>query len=403
MPTIVALGEMLIDFAPVAADAAGYPTLKAQPGGAPCNFLAALQKYGCSTAMIGKVGDDRFGRLLIQTAADCGIETRGIIKDAAAFTTMAFVTLDAEGHREFSFARKPGADTCLTEHEVDYSLIDDCRVFHFGTLSLTDEPARTATQRAVAYAKAQGKLISFDPNLRKLLWPDGAAAATQMEWGLHQADIVKISDEEVDFLWHTTPAAAAQKLLREYGGPEYDFRIRETQTYELIEDVALLRSEVGVLYLNKDNETVLRKVIREHDLQFTPLFTAKPHVFVSASSPLAAKPAVTLDDLAPYPRLSYEQGEHNAFYFSEEILSTRDSKKDILVSDRATLFNLLIGLNGYTICSGVISESLNGPNIVAVPLLVDDAMQIGYLTHKQVQPGLFGKRYIEILQKHTAQ
>ena len=130
---------------------------------------------------------------------------------------MAFVTLDAEGNREFSFARKPGADTCLTEHEVDYSLIDDCRVFHFGTLSLTDEPARTATQRAVAYAKAQGKLISFDPNLRKPLWPDDAAAATQMEWGLHQADIVKISDEEVDFLWHTTPATAAQKLLREYG------------------------------------------------------------------------------------------------------------------------------------------------------------------------------------------
>ena len=196
MPTIVALGEMLIDFAPVAADAAGYPTLKAQPGGAPCNFLAALQKYGCSTAMIGKVGDDRFGRLLIQTAADCGIETRGIIKDAAAFTTMAFVTLDADGNREFSFARKPGADTCLTEHEVDYSLIDACRVFHFGTLSLTDEPARTATQKAVAYAKAQGKLISFDPNLRKPLWPDDAAAAAQMEWGLHQADIVKISDEK---------------------------------------------------------------------------------------------------------------------------------------------------------------------------------------------------------------
>ena len=217
MPTIVALGEMLIDFAPVAADAAGYPTLKAQPGGAPCNFLAALQKYGCSTAMIGKVGDDRFGRLLIQTAADCGIETRGIIKDAAAFTTMAFVTLDADGNREYSIARKPGADTCLTELEVDYSLIDACRVFHFGTLSLTDEPARTATQKAVAYAKAQGKLISFDPNLRKPLWPDESAAAAQMEWGLHQADIVKISDEEVDFLWHTTPATAAQKLLREYG------------------------------------------------------------------------------------------------------------------------------------------------------------------------------------------
>ena len=193
------------------------------------------------------------------------------------------------------------------------------------------------------------------------------------------------------------------ELLKTYGGKTYDFRLRETQTYEIIEDVAKLRSEVGVLYLNNDNETVLRKVIREHDLTFTPLFTAKPHVFVSASSPLAQKKALTLDDLKPYPRLSYEQGEHNAFYFSEEILSTLDSKKDILVRDRATLFNLLIGLDGYTICSGVISETLNGPNIRAVPLLVDDSMQIGYLTHKQVQPGRFGKQYIEILKKYTEQ
>ena len=167
--------------------------------------------------------------------------------------------------------------------------------------------------------------------------------------------------------------------------------------------MAKLRSEVGVLYLNHDNETVLRKVIREHDLLFTPLFTAKPHVFVSAASPLAQKKNLTLDDLKPYPRLSYEQGEHNAFYFSEEILSTLDSKKDILVRDRATLFNLLIGLDGYTICSGVISEALNGPNIRAVPLLVDDSMEIGYLTHKQVQPGRFGKLYIEILKKYTEQ
>lgn len=191
------------------------------------------------------------------------------------------------------------------------------------------------------------------------------------------------------------------ELLKEYGGDEYDFRIRETQTYEIIEDVANLRSEVGVLYLNHDNETVLRKVIRDHDLVFTPLFTAMPHVFVSTLSPLAQKNALTLQDLAPYPRLSYEQGEHNSFYFSEEILSTLDSKKDILVRDRATLFNLLIGLNGYTICSGVINEALNGPNIRAVPLLVDDCMQIGYLTHKQVQPGRFGKRYIEILKSFT--
>ena len=213
MPTIVALGEMLIDFAPVAADAAGYPTLKAQPGGAPCNFLAALQKYGCSTAMIGKVGDDRFGRLLVKTAADCGIATEGIVMDASVFTTMAFVTLDAEGNREFSFARKPGADTCLTEHEVDYSLIDACRVFHFGTLSLTDEPARTATQKAVAYAKTRGKLISFDPNLRFPLWPDRDMLRGTVLQFLLLSNILKISDEELEFLTGTADIESALPQL----------------------------------------------------------------------------------------------------------------------------------------------------------------------------------------------
>ena len=190
-------------------------------------------------------------------------------------------------------------------------------------------------------------------------------------------------------------------LLKQHGGDEYDFRIRETQTYELIEDVAKLRSEVGVLYLNGFNETVLRKTLRENSLKFHRLFIAKPHVFVSSFSPLAGKSVVTLEELAPYPRLSYEQGEHNSFYFSEEILSTLESKKDILVSDRATLFNLLIGLNGYTICSGVINEDLNGKNIVAVPLAVDDYMEIGYITHSKVGPGPFGTHYIEALKRYA--
>ena len=217
MKDVVALGELLIDFAPVSTDEAGYPTVTAQPGGAPGNFLAALQKYGCSTAMIGKVGQDAFGKLLIGTVAAKGIETRGIVSDPDVFTTLAFVTLDATGNREFSFARKPGADTCLTADEVDTALIDEAKVFHFGTLSLTGEPARTATRRAVAYAKEKGKWISFDPNLRKPLWPTEDAAKEQIEWGLHQADIVKISDEEIDFLWGISPEAGAQKLLTEYG------------------------------------------------------------------------------------------------------------------------------------------------------------------------------------------
>ena len=177
--------------------------------------------------------------------------------------------------------------------------------------------------------------------------------------------------------------------------------IRETQTYELIEDVAKLRSEVGVLYLNRFNETVIRKTLREHDLKFTRLFMAKPHVFIGAANPLASRSSITLSDLEPYPRLSYEQGEHNSFYFSEEILSTLDSRKDILVSDRATLFNLLIGLNGYTICSGVINEELNGPNIVAIPLDVDDYMEIGYITHNRVTPGRFAGLYIEALKRRV--
>ena len=190
-------------------------------------------------------------------------------------------------------------------------------------------------------------------------------------------------------------------LLRELGGDEYDFRIRETQTYEIIEDVARLRSEVGVLYLNPFNQTVLRKAIKDNDLTFSPLFVAQPHVFIGSSNPLARKETVTLEDLEPYPRLSYEQGERNAFYFSEEILSTLECRKNIQVRDRTTLFNLLIGLNGYTICSGILNTEFNGRQIAAVPLEVDDYMEIGYITHNKVVPSRFANHYIDALQRYT--
>ena len=214
---VIALGELLIDFAPLSVDAAGYPTLAANPGGAPGNFLAALNKYGCSVAMIGKVGEDMFGRLLIGTLKEAGIETKGIIVDPTQFTTLAFVSLDESGNRDFSFCRKPGADTCLTLAEVDPALLADTRVFHFGTLSLTNDPVRQATQQAVAMAREHGILISLDPNLRKPLWPNEEAAKAAIEWSLRQADIVKISDEEIEFMWGMTPEAGAKKLLNEYG------------------------------------------------------------------------------------------------------------------------------------------------------------------------------------------
>lgn len=217
MKDVVALGEVLIDFACCSADASGYPILAAQPGGAPANFLSALQCYGCSTGFIGKVGDDAFGHLLKITLDSQGIDTQGLVFDPSVFTTLAFVTLDATGNREFSFARKPGADTNLHSSEVAISLLEGARVFHFGSLSLSDEPSRSATQFALSQAKAHRCLISYDPNFRKPLWKNDQIARKQIEWGLHQADIVKISDEEIGFLWDISPEQGAKKFLNEFG------------------------------------------------------------------------------------------------------------------------------------------------------------------------------------------
>ena len=187
------------------------------------------------------------------------------------------------------------------------------------------------------------------------------------------------------------------ELIRRYDGSKYEFHMRETQTYDIIDDVAHRRSETGLLYLNTFNRSILLKTLKENNLAFTPLFTAKPHVFISKNSPLAHKEQLTLADLAPYPRLSYEQGSHNSFYFSEEILSTETVDKEIVVCDRATLFNMVIGLNGHTICSGVISEELNGSNIIARPLAVDDYMEIGYILPKSTRPSRLTQTYLTIL------
>jgi len=217
MIDVVALGELLIDFTMISADAEGYPTMAAHPGGAPANFLAALTKYGRKTALLGKVGTDKFGRILTHTLEEAGIDTRGLISADDVFTTLAFVTLDETGDREFSFSRKPGADTCIRFEELDLKLIDEAKVFHFGTLSLTDEPARSATRQAVAYAKERGKLITCDPNLRKPLWKNLSEAKKQMLWSLEQADVVKISDEEVEFLFGMSPVKGARHILETCG------------------------------------------------------------------------------------------------------------------------------------------------------------------------------------------
>ena len=217
MYDVVALGELLIDFTCLETDADGYPTMAAHPGGAPANFLAALTRFGAKTALLGKVGTDAFGRMLLRTLDGAGIDSRGVIAADDVFTTLAFVTLDDTGNREFSFSRKPGADTCLRFEELDLAMIDGTSVFHFGTLSLTDEPARSATQKAVAYARERGKLITCDPNLRKPLWRTEEEAREQLLWALGQADVVKISDDEIDFLFGLTPEEGAARIVEEFG------------------------------------------------------------------------------------------------------------------------------------------------------------------------------------------
>lgn len=189
-------------------------------------------------------------------------------------------------------------------------------------------------------------------------------------------------------------------VIHEFDANQYDFTLRETQTYEIIEDVSKLKSEIGILYVSSKNEEIIMKMLKQSELKFEELFMAKPHVFISSKHPLAEKECITLDELENYPYLSFEQGEYNSFYFSEEILSTLDRKKNIKVRDRATLFNLVIGLNGYTVSSGVISKELNGENIISRQLLVDEYMRIGTITQKNMPLSRYGVAYMQALQNH---
>lgn len=188
-------------------------------------------------------------------------------------------------------------------------------------------------------------------------------------------------------------------LLKEMDSDEYEFTLRETRTYEIIEDVKNFHSEVGILYLNEFNEKVLRKILEENRLVFHPLFRADPHIFISSAHPLANEKSVTIGQLDAYPFLAFEQGDYNSFYFSEEILSTVPRKKVIHVSDRATLFNLLMGLNGYTICTGVLNGDLNGGDIISVPIETQEDMTVGWIENPRMHLGRFARAYIEELKR----
>ena len=191
------------------------------------------------------------------------------------------------------------------------------------------------------------------------------------------------------------------ELLKGADIDQYDVSLRETQTYEIIDDVAHMKSEIGLLYYNDFNRPVLEKLIHTNELTFTELFTAHPHIFIGKNHPLANKDVVSMDELEEYPYISFEQGDHNSFYFSEEIFSTVVRPKHIRVRDRASLFSLLLGLDGYTVSSGVIDEEVNGENIISVPLAEEGLMHIGYITNNKMHRSRLGQEYIQALEQYV--
>ena len=212
---VVALGELLVDFTQNGVSAQGNLLFEANPGGAPANVLAMLRKLGKRCAFIGKVGKDSFGDMLAKTVEEAGIDIRGLRRDADIPTTLAVVHTFPGGDRDFSFYRKPGADIMLRADELDEALLKDCRIFHFGTLSLTDEPCKSATVKAYELAKEAGALISFDPNLRPPLWKSEDDAKAAIEWGLQRCDILKISDNEIEFMTGETDFDKGAANLKE--------------------------------------------------------------------------------------------------------------------------------------------------------------------------------------------
>ena len=238
---------------------------------------------------------------------------------------------------------------------------------------------------------------------------DGAEFLTYARQVLDQADLLegkyKGASEQVPHFsvscqHYSFAVNAFVDVIREFGAARYDFTLREEQTHEIIEDVAHMKSELGILYLSEHNREVIERMLAANELVFEGLFCATPHVFVCADHPLADRSSVTLEDLEDYPFLSYEQGSYSSFYYSEELTSTFERRKNIRVRDRATLFNLVMGLNGYTVCSGVISHELNGPGIISIPLDVDEYMEIGIITRKNTTLTRYGQAYIDAIRQH---
>ncbi|MBD5487019.1 MAG: carbohydrate kinase [Lachnospiraceae bacterium] len=251
---VVALGELLIDFTENGTSGQGNPIYEANPGGAPCNVLSMLTKLGHKTAFIGKVGQDIFGNRLKKTLDEVGIDTSNLVMDEEVRTTLAFVETFPDGDRDFSFYRNPGADMMLQEDEVQMELVKDTNIFHFGTLSMTHEEVRNATKKAIAAAKEAGAVISFDPNLREPLWKSLDDAKEQVAYGLSQCDVLKISDNEIQ--WFT-------------GEEDYDAGIAKLRQQYDIPLIMLSMGKDGSRAYYKDLRVEVKPFIQENTIETT--------------------------------------------------------------------------------------------------------------------------------------
>ncbi|MGM9637951.1 MAG: LysR family transcriptional regulator [Eubacteriales bacterium] len=260
--------------------------------------------------------------------------------------------------------------------------------------------------------KEMGITIFYRNNRGVLLSEDGSKFLSYARQVVEQSDLLEQQYKQKETIRRVFSISAQHyafvvnafvALVKEYREKEYEFTLRESRTHDIIEDVRTSRSELGILFLSHFNREIILRIVQNADLKFIPLFTAAPHVFVSRNSPLAAKASVTLEDLKAFPRLTYEQGINNSFYYSEELHSTEESPKNIVVTDRATLFNLLIGLDGYTISSGILSSDLNGTNIVAIPLESNERMEIGYIVPTDRPLSAMSERYLAHLTKYMAE
>lgn len=251
---VVALGELLIDFTENGISKQGNPLFEANPGGAPCNVLSMLARLGHKVSFIGKVGNDMFGTQLKNAIAEVGIDTSGLLKDEEVHTTLAFVHTLEDGDRDFSFYRKPGADMMLTVNDLNVDMIKDCKIFHFGTLSMTAEGCTEATKKAIRIAREAGAIISFDPNLREPLWDSLEFAKEQTAYGISQCDILKISDNEIQ--WFT-------------GEEEYEAGVRFLQEKYDVKLILVSLGKDGSMAYSGSNKAVVPAVIREDTIETT--------------------------------------------------------------------------------------------------------------------------------------